>query len=271
MLVYEAQTYRHFVSACLGDESSREWGAVKKLAAALKCHSTYVSQILSEKAHLSTEQAVMFCRYFHIDLDASEFFLDLVARDKAGNDDTRRHFQQRLDRRLGERLSLKNRLRIDDALTAEHEGRYYDGWLPQAVHICCQLPGSHSAKSLAQTLKAEVGKVESILKDLEAIGLVEKSPSGLKSLKDSVHLAKDSPNNSRFHTNWRLKTTAELMTTARMPGAHYSSVISISAAAVAELQELILRHLEACRAIIVPAPAEQVYVHCIDFYALARS
>ena len=212
-----------------------------------------------------------FARYAKLDRDSSEFFLDLVNRDKAGNDETREHFQDRIKRRLTDRQDLKRRLKIKDALTSDQEARYYDGWLPQAVHICCQLAGHHSIDSIARTLQVDEAKIDAVLQQLVTLGLVEESASGFRSLRDSVHLGKDSPLIGRFHSNWRLKTTDELLTTVGQRGSHYSSVVSMSHETAAKIRELILRHLEDSRALIIPSPPDELFVYCLDFYQLTHS
>lgn len=268
MSVYEAENYRQFMDSLIRPKAKRTWGAVKRLATVLKCHSTYVSQIINGKADLSTEQALGFCRFFQLDQEATHHFVDLLSRDKAGNLETRDYFQSKIEKRLADRLNLKKRMNINESLSSEQEAKYYRGWLPQAVHMCCQLPEGRTAKSIAARLTVPEHAVASILKDLESIGLIEADGSTYKCLKDSVYLGKDSPTISRFHVNWRLKTVSEMTTTAKLPGTHYSSVLSMSRVGAKQLRELVLRHVEESRALIISSPSEEIYSYCLDFYPL---
>ncbi len=272
MNVYEAKTYCAFVLACLdGAREAGKKGAARRLALELKCHSTYVSQVLRGKADLSPDQAVRFCAYFKLGAEQTDFFLDLLARDRAATKETKAHYQKRLDRRLAELSDMKKRWGIAESLTAEQESRYYGSWIPQAVHLYCQLPGPHDAARMATALAVPEERIAKVLRDLAELGFVEKTSAGWVSRRDSVHLGKDSALIGRYHANWRLKTIADLTAQGGAFGTHYSAVVSMSAKTAKELQELILKHLEAARDAIIPSPSEGLYVHSLDFYPLVAA
>jgi uncharacterized protein (TIGR02147 family) len=269
--IYEARTYRDVVKGALAAEGeAHRRGAVRRLATFLRCHSTYVSQVTKGKADFSVDQATRFCLYARLPDDQAEFFLDLLQRDRAATKEARSHFQGRLDRRVAEQQDMKKRWRVAEALTAEQESKYYAAWIPQAVHLHCQLPGVHTPESLAGSLGITAEQTRRTLADLAVLGLVESTAKGWQSRRDSVHLGKDSPNFVRSHVNWRLKTIADATTGGAMPGTHYSSVISMSEKTAREIDRLILDHLEKTRDAILPSPPERLYVYCLDFYPLRR-
>jgi hypothetical protein len=269
MNVYEAKSYRDFVKASLdGAAPGARRGAVKRLAEFLKVHSTYVSQVTTGKADFSVDQGIRFCAYCGLAADQTEFFLDLLNRDRAATKEAKAHYQMRVDRRLAELTDMKKRWRLADALTGEQELKYYGSWIPQAVHLYCQLPGPHTAASIAAGLRLTEDRVTGVLADLEGLGFVELTARGYRSMRDSVHVGKDSTLISRYHINWRQKAIADFTATPRLPGFHYSSVVSLSEPAAKEIRELILAHIEATRAVIIPAPSEKLFVYCLDFYGL---
>ncbi len=129
MNVYEARTYREFVKACLADaRTAGRKGIARQVAAHLKCHSTYISQVCKGKADLSLDQALLFAGYFKLGGEQAEFLLDLLHRDRAGTREAQAHYQGRLDRRLAELSDMKKRWRIAETLSAEQESKYYDSW-----------------------------------------------------------------------------------------------------------------------------------------------
>jgi hypothetical protein len=270
MSVYQAKTYRDYVRASLAGGEGGRRGAVKRLAEHLRCHSTYVSQVVSGKADLSVDQAMRFCGYCELPSDQTEYFLDLLQRDRAGTKEARAHFQTRIDRRLAELSDMKKRWQIAETLTAEQELKYYANWIPQAVHLYCQLPGSHTVESIAQALGLGTDKITKVIADLESLGYLGNGPRGWRSLRDTVHLGKDSEITARSHVHWRLKTIAELTERSRLPGTHYSSVITMNDKAAREIDALILQHIDATRSVILPAPSESLYVYCLDFYPLLQ-
>lgn len=250
-------------------EGSRPRGAVKKLATSLKCHSTFIAHVLNHKADLSTEQALRLCRHFNLEADETAYFLDLVHRDRAGDTYSKSYFDGLLKQRREDRQNLKKRIKATDSLTPSQEATYYRSWLSPAIHILCQLPGRHSIDDLAENLSVSRRAVEKATADLVWLGVLVADRGGFRSARDSIHLGKDSPMINRSHYNWRIKTAENLdQMSFSQPGLHYSAVVSLSEADAQRLREVILKHIEATRRIILPSPAEQLYVQCLDFYRL---
>lgn len=269
MNLYEAKTYREYIKACIArDRDAGKTGAVKRLARVLKVHSTYVSQVIKGKSDFSVDQALGFCLHEKMSPDQTEYFLDLVCRDRAGTKETRTHYQARIDRRLSELADMKKRWQISESLTADQEQKYYHSWLPQVVHLFCQLPGRHTIASIAEKIGVHEGAVLPVVEDLESIGFIERTSEGIKSIRDSVHLGRGSRFTSRNTVNWRLKVISDITSTGQLPGIHYSSVVSMSRKAAEEIDKLILKHLDEMRDVIVPSPSEALYSYCLDFYPL---
>jgi hypothetical protein len=250
-------------------DGARPRGAIKSLAQALKCHSTFIAHVLSEKAEFSTEQGLRVCRHFGLDSDETAYFLDLLHRDRSGDTVAKAYFDELLNQRRADRQNLKKRLKVGSTLSDAQESTYYRNWLPPAVHMVCQLPGKHTAESIAERLAISRRAAERAIAELLELGILATERHGLVSAVDSIHLGKDSPFVNRSHRNWRHKTAEELdQTPASLPGLHYSAVVSLSEADAARLREIIMKHIEATRRVIIPSPAEELYVQCLDFYRL---
>jgi hypothetical protein len=270
MDVYEVTTSQEFVAFCVaGDEAER--GTSKRLAERLDCHPTYVSQVTKGKAHFNVDQAVAFCSFFALDTEATEFFLDLLHRDRAATPAARAYFDRRLESRLVERANLKKRFRVEETLSAEQEMAYYDGWIPQTVHMYCQLPGRHTADEVSAALGLDPGKARAVLTGLTRHGFLTETDGVFRSARDRVHLGKDSPVIRRGHAQWRQKTVHQLMERSDDLAVHYSSVVSLSEASVKTVRELIFRHLEETRDEILKSRDESLFVYCLDFYGLVRN
>lgn len=271
MNVFEAKNYREYVKACLKrDRESGKAGSVKRLARQLKVHSTYISQVVKGKSDFSLDQAHAFCSYEKLSTDQTEFFLDLVCRDRSGTKEAKAHYAERVERRLSELANMKKRWHITGSLTEDQELKYYHSWIPQVVHLYCQLPGNHTIESIAEALGVQIDGISSVVSDLESIGFVERTSTGVVSLRDNVHLGRGSRFTTQNTINWRLKAIADITRSGQLPGIHYSSVVSMSKNAAIEIDKLILKHLDEMRDIIVPSPSEELYSYCLDFYPLIK-
>lgn len=270
MNVFEAKTYRDYVKACLKrDRESGKAGSVKRLARQLKVHSTYISQVVKGKSDFSLDQAHSFCSYEQLSLDLTEFFLDLVCRDRSGTKEAKAHYGERVERRLRELADMKKRWDTK-GITEDQELKYYHSWIPQVVHLYCQLPGSHSIESIASAIGVQADAISTVVTDLEAIGFVERTSTGIVSLRDSVHLGRGSRFTTQNTINWRLKAISDITSSGQLPGIHYSSVVSMSKKAAFEIDKLILKHLDEMRNIVVPSTSEELYSYCLDFYPLVK-
>ena len=270
--VFELSGYRDFVRACLGkDGSSKRSGSVKNLAQFLKCHSTYISQVVNEKAHFSNEQAVTFCQYFRLNGEETEFFVNLVSRDRAGSVEAKLHFDRILKRQLEERTNLKKRWKTANRLELEPSLRYYETWIPQAIHILSQIDQYQTPESVASALGVDRAKVVDTLRMLDAIGLIKFQNGKIKTLVESIHLEKKSPLHAKFLANWRLKAIEDLAYGRDPNGINYSSVVSLSEDAQLKIKNTIFRHLEETRDLIIKSKSEKLCVYNLDFYSLSRT
>jgi len=270
--IFSIKEYRKVVEAYLdGPGQKRPRGAIKAVAQALKCHSTFIAHVLNGKADLSIEQGLRFCKHFQLDAEEKDYFVDLILKDKSGDTSTRNYFETRLKQKRDDRLNLKKRLKVKHTLTAEQESLYYRNWLTQAAHIYCQLEGNHTIESIAKALGVREDSVEQAVQSLIDLGFIEDRKGALVSIKDLFHLGKDSPSIRKSHYNWRLKTTDELMQASdKLPGTHYSSVVSTSIETAQEIRELILKHIEETPEKIIPSKSEKLYIYCLDFYQLTK-
>lgn len=269
MKVFEATDYQSFISHCLrsGAEKAPK-GAVKKLSSFVKCHPSYIAQIVRGKSHFSNEQALRFCDYFKLEQDETEFFIDMLNRDRAATQEMRAHFQNRLDRQTQERLNIKRRWKDRDYLNPKREQEYFGNWLFQAVHALTQIPSHRSEENIAKTLKITKEQTVNILEHLKRYGLVKQSDSRWKSIKDTLHLGKDSPTIKNFHTNWRVKTASDIMLDPSLRGLHFSSLVTLSRETAMKIERLILDCLEEARKQTLKSKSECLYALIADFYPL---
>jgi len=269
--VFGAKTYVEFISHCIAT-SLKSRGSIKALAERIQCHPTFISQVVRHKAHFNHEQAVRFCSYYQLTEDEAEFFIDLLNHDRAGTPEAKKHFQKIIDRKLLDRKSLQKRAKIVSALRAEQEVRYLASWVPCAVHAAIQIPDYNSPEKVARTLGLDINLTLETLSTLQQLGLIEEEKGRWVATQESLHIGKDSPLSSTYHTNWRLKTASRLGEKRRtLRQTHFSSVYAITNALAEEIREIIIQNLQEIRGRMVAAPSEELHVLCLDFYPLAHT
>ncbi len=267
MHVYEAADYRSFVRHCVDNGTpARPRSTKKALADHLRCHPTFISHVVADKADFSAEQAVRFCTFYGLDTDAIDFYLDLLSRDRAGDSATKELFERRLDRQRTAWLTLQNRLKDEERLSGDQQRRYFESWLLQLVHLCCMIPGRNTLLKVTAALGLPEARIEGALRQLVDMNLLEVKGKAFETRPKRIHLDKSSPTFKTCHGNWRLKIAADVATFQEPEGVHYTSAMTISRDSAQKLRQAVLSHIEEARAAAVSAIPEEIYVLALDFY-----
>ena len=201
--LYRCAHYRDFVLACIEDPSGsgRKHGSVQKVARALGCHPTFVSQVLHGKNDFSVEQAIAFAKSVALSDEQTHFFVLLVQRERSGNRATRKYFDQQIKDILRAREAMVNRLPELTSTALAETSPFLRDWVPQAIHQVLQLPLDPVAEAVAEVLEPPVSVVRRNLLLLEELGLVERQGTAKgvqwKVCESSVHLGNKSLLESR--------------------------------------------------------------------------
>lgn len=264
--VFEYNQYKSYLNAKLSERGARS-GLRAKFAKAIQCQSSFVSQILHTDLNLSLEQACLANEFFEHDSREAHYFMLLVQKERAGSLKLRKYFQRQIQSVMDERSTVKSRVPPTHELTEAQQGRYYSEWDYIAIHIGLAVPGLNTPQSLAHVFQLPVERVESILKFLVDIGMVEYSSDGYRAIKGHLHLGQDSPFLRAHHTNWRLEVLKRLKAHSSET-LHYSTVYSLSRSAYAQLKENLLSVIKENLEVVKPSSEEIVVCQLIDLFPL---
>lgn len=264
--VFEFDDYRSYLLQRLGQPGQRT-GLRRKACEALRCHTTYLSQVLRQKSHLSLEHAESLNRFLHHTDEESEFFLILVCCSRAGTTRLKERFLKRMEGLLARRNRIKSRIANASELTPENCERFYSHWLYTAIHALVSVKEFQDPKNLARTLSFPFEKVSEALNFLQAIGIIVEKGHHLEPGPTVLNLAGNSSCIPKHHTNWRLHAIQSLFY-PRSNDLHYSAAVSMSLADAQRVRENILRCLQENVDLIKTSPPEDVFVYNFDFYRL---
>jgi plasmid maintenance system antidote protein VapI len=272
MDVFKALNYREIVDVKLkGEGKKRPRGIIQRLAESLKCHPTLISQILHNKADLSIDQAILFCEFANFQQDETDHFMDMLFRERAGHPATKRHFEQKIKKRIEVRESFAIRVNAGGSISEEYQQLYYETWIPQVVHICCQIGSKGSTVAeLSKSLGIDAHEISEVVSELVKMGLVIRVGDYFKSVVDSLHIGKDHKLTKQIHRNWRLRTIQEFQRSGKIHNTHFSSVISLSESSAEKIKQLIFDHIESISNEVKTSKPETMYSFCLDFYRLLK-
>ncbi len=266
--LFECSNYKTYLKQRLDERGARS-GLRSDLARALRCQTSYISQVLRGNQHLSLEQACWANDYFSHDEQEGHFFMLLVQKERAGTSDLRSYFQKQVDRILAERNKIKSRLSTTHELTEKDQARYYSRWDYSAVHMALAVPELRREEDLVRTLNLPRARVAEILRFLVQSGLAQKKGDQYLIGAMHLHLDSDSPFIHQHHSNWRLEALRRLET-AEAKNLHYSGVYTLARKDYARLRENLMQVVAANLQLVRPSPEEMVVCQMIDLIPLFK-
>lgn len=268
-LDWTASSYREIINDCLGYRNKRRpRGVIKKLADSLRCHSTFIAQVLNGRADFSAEQGLEISRHFAFSPDQQEFFLTLLLRDRSGTKTLKEYYQKKLDYIHESRRDLKSKVQPKEDLSGAFEAEYFGNWIYQAAHALTQVDRYQSAAALSKVLGRSIEEIGSILLRLQTMDLVKQHGTSWESTLTSLHLSKDSPFIRALHTGWKTKLLTDLQTATMLEGTHYSGVITVTSKDYERVRDVLVKSIADIRKVVEGSTSENAYVLSLDCYKM---
>lgn len=265
-MIFDFLEYRPYLESRLGKKGSRT-GLRKRLSEAIGVHTSFVSQVLLDKADLSLEQAEQANEFLEHNEVESEYFLLLVLKDRAGSVKLRKRFDQKIYKMREERLNVKKRISPEGEIKQEDRLKFYSNYYYAAIHVLVSIPSFQNIDAIVAALKVQRGQVIEMMDFLMGIGLVIKRGDKFLPGPQHVHLGNDSELVLSHHKNWRMHSLDSLKFLNK-DDLHYSACISLSKKDAFKVRDAILENLQKNVKTITTSKEEVAYVYNIDFYSL---
>jgi uncharacterized protein (TIGR02147 family) len=263
--IYEFESYQKYLVARLDHEKER--GIRSRLARHLSCQTSFISQVLTERSHLSLEHAIRVCDFLKLSSEESRYFMFLVQMEKSGSSELHRFFEAHLKEMKSKRELVRERIKVRGTLKPEDQAIYYSNWWYGAIHVLVAFDEIKTTKDVSQRLHLSPEVVERTLDFLLSRGLVVENVNGYGIGAQRIHLGRDSPLIARHHANWRIKAV-EAQERPRKENLHYSSLIGISRNDALRIRNMLLDVLQNVEGIIVESKEEAPYVMLLDLFEL---
>jgi uncharacterized protein (TIGR02147 family) len=267
--IFDYRSYKGFLTAVCGGKTLRR-GLKAQLAKAAYCQPTYISQVLHGKAHLSPEQAERLTRFLGLTTEEAQFFLLLLHKDRSGTKELKAIYAQQIEERIVQRMSVVNRLGVNNILTEEQHAIFYSSWQYLAIHMALTIPELQAREALAKYFNIGIERVEKVLEFLVHTGLAVQNKNVYTTGTPVIRLGKDSPHIFKHHSHWRQQAIESLERETPLD-LHYSAAVTLSKSDISKLKDRMLEHIKENVQIIRDSPAEEVYVYTLDFFKLKKS
>lgn len=175
MDIFERDRYVDILKL-MAEKNSGVRGYNSRLSEAASCHSSHLSHVLCERAHLTPDQALAIADFWELPELQSDYFLCLVEWERAGTERLRIKVKRRMDeiRRDAERFHGRSAARDDKErieLSLVDATTYCSHWYYCIVHCLLEIPRFRTVQSLSSHLNLPLHVTESTLKSLERMEL----------------------------------------------------------------------------------------------------
>ena len=266
--IFDYDSYKQYLREIIQHKSKEGRGFQQKLAKTAQCQPAYITRILSDKAHLSLEQADRLNSFLGHTEEETRFFLFLVQYERAGTHTLRRFIYKDLEDMRKKRLSVTERFKKIGTLNRHAQTIYYSSWYYGAMHALVSIPKFQTKEAIAKALSLSLGRVSEILNFLVSCRILKQEGALYKVGEKRFHLDINSPMISKHHMNWRLKAIQSFEQNSFRDDLHYSSVGSISEKDFVRIKSLFMKSIEDSKKIISGSSEEKVFCCSVDFFDL---
>lgn len=269
--ISEFDDYRFFVmSRIASGKQSQGRGLTKSLAETLRCHPTFISQVINEKADFSTEQALRFSRFFELSNEETDYFIDLLGLARAGDDCAKIFFRNRVEKKRKELAKFKFAIGAEKLIEESPHAHfdYYTSWIMQAVHATIQIEGLQTAGEISKYLGIRMEEIDAILSNLEKMGLAKFNDSRWSCTNEFLHIDERSPYIWQFHSQWRQRACQSFLQFKKKDVTHYSGALTFSQEVEPQVRAALSKCLDDIMKLVIPSKSETVFGLNVDFFPL---
>jgi uncharacterized protein (TIGR02147 family) len=264
MSIYEFSSYKKFLETRIASFNRR--GIKTELALRAGCDRTYLSQVLSGRAHLTSDHAINLAAALSLSDEESDYFMLLVMIDRSGQPEAKKRLLKRADKIREANLAVSKTVAQSGSATVLNEQtqlKYYSSWKYAAVHISTSIHGGQTSIAASDRLLLSVNETEKILEELCAMKLVRKSGHLFEHNGINLHIPENSPLVRANHLNWRLRAMERGQAS---DGSHYTTVFTVSKEEVSSLKARLLEFIGQQRKQIHASGSEEIYAFCCDLF-----
>lgn len=260
--IFGTDDYRTFVR---GWVTSRGRGEFRRIAAALKMHTTLVSQVFSGRKCLTEEQASRLCDHMGLDGLESDYLLKLIQLERAGDESLRIMFRRHLKQLRSQAKEAKSRVPEATELSEQDRAIFYSSWQYSLVRLLTSIDGFQTVQEISSRLSLPRARVSEILGFLVSRGLCVRDLDGrYRRTEKNTHVEASSPMAARHHQNWRTKAV-EFLERADGDDLSFTAPVSISKKDVPKVRERLLDTISEIARTVEKSGSEEVLYLGIDW------
>lgn len=258
--------YRDFLRKAFPGKGERR-GQRQKLAASLNCQTSFVSLVLTDRAHFNEDMIFATADFLNLNITEREYLLLLYHHERAASKKLKAFYQRKISVALEQRKDIKNRISETTELSTEIQAQYYSSWIYSALHTAVMNPKTRTVFALSTKLKISEKIILEALEFLTQWQFIKKTVSGYEPHTRRLHLSSQSPFITQHHRNWQMQAMRSL-DEKHEEDLNYSGALSLAKADIVIIKEILLKSIDKIEKQIAPSADEEMIglsISCFKF------
>jgi uncharacterized protein (TIGR02147 family) len=262
--VFKEINYRSFLRKAF-PQSGLGRGQRKALATHLRCQTSFISLVLTDRVHMSEDLLYQAGHFLKLRPDELRFLMLTYHHERAAHPQLKRYYRDQMTEILQARSQVQERIKANQNVPPEVQARYYSSHVYALVHTAVMNSRLRQVESLSKELNLSPGRVEEILGFLLEWGFIKRDAGEYRTGLTRLHLPEESPFIHQHHRSWHLEAMGA-MTNANKKNLNYSGVLSISEKDADQVREILLETIEKIEKLVAPSEDEELIGLVMDFF-----
>jgi uncharacterized protein (TIGR02147 family) len=265
--VFNESNYRNFLRTHF-PQSGDGRGRRRQLSTALNCQTSFISLVLTDRAHLNEDMAFQAAHFLNLSSDETDYFLLLFHGERAATRELKNYYEKRRQEIIKMRGQVQKRIESTKEIPFEVQAQYYSDWSYGAIHTLILNPRFRSRESIASKLHLSLVQVDECFEFLTKWGFAKKIDGEFRTSVTRLHLSSDSPFIQQHHQNWHLEALRALASNRRNQelGMNYSGVLSLAKKDIPFVRDLMMDVISKIERHIKPSKDEELVGIVMDLF-----
>jgi len=266
---YEFTHYR----ALIADQAktwkkTRPGWTMRKIAEKAQVQPPYLTNVLKERAHLSTDQLCSIAYVFEWDEETLEYALLLQEWERTGQHKRKTQLQEKISRLQKEKRQYRNQLKKEVIQTSPEENQKF--FLNPYYYIVNAFLGiprfAREPLRIANCVSMKHSDLQQILKDLQEMKFIEKTGDIYRKLKRNFHLPKESPLCLPHQTLLQLASTQHMQILPEGEKHNFTLTFSADQKTKEKIHSEFQKFLATIEPMVKDAPSDQIFGLRFDLF-----
>lgn len=258
-------SYKDYMEYKLTGEGRR--GQLTRAADFLNCQRSYLSRVITEKLHITPDNAFNLTRFWKLNTGERKYFLLLVEHDRAVDNNYKVHIKSQMDDLKKKNDSIQERTQRSSFSIDNLQAQYFSSWIYSALHFLTTIPAYQNLDMMSARLGLKKETLLIYLKQLEAQGLIYNKSNQWIFQAGEFHIPKNSPLVVFHHQNWRARAIQDSQD-FESSHVHFTGILTLSLEDYEKLKELILDFIAQANEIATPSEAEEAVALTCDLFRI---